>query len=94
MTATLTLPQLLGLACLACLVGFLFGVLAAWRPGDDPVPPLQLERAGLELPRPVRLELEPPWPAIGDTWSENSAAWDRLERNVCEPTHEFPRMLP
>lgn len=56
MTATLGLWPLMGLAVLACLIGFLFGILAMWHPEDtgprhSPPPPGEqapaLPRAGL-----------------------------------------------
>lgn len=106
----ISLPVLLILAAAATLTGFGAGVLAMWRPerenpSRDSVPPPPRtpgpRRAGYLHPgpnagcyEPRGPWPEPDWPAPGDTFSEISAGWDRLERTVIARTQPFGRIIP
>ena len=78
MTATLGLWPLMGLAVLACLIGFLFGVLAMWHPedpgpGEAPPPPQvrsPLPRAGLFPTTPMSV------------WSDHAAVLAGQQREI------------
>ncbi len=103
----ITLPLLaaLGVTGLAAAAGCLLGMLCAWHPGHgpDPAPPeprtegprhagyMPLANAGCYQPRTDWPE--PDWPRPGDTFSEISAGWDRLERGVIAETQPFGRVV-
>lgn len=95
MTVTTGLWPLLGLAVLACLTGFAAGVLAMWRPAEPEIRPADVDRAGSQFARGLSVAGrlgDVPWP--DETFSEISAGWDRLERNVTGQTVELPRIIP
>ena len=104
-----SLPVLLTGAAAATVTGFIFGVIAMWRPAPEPdspagPPPPRTpgpRRAGYLHPGPntgcyePRHDWpEPGWPEPGDTFSEISAGWDRLERTVIAQTQPFGRIRP
>ena len=100
MPVVLSWWQLCGLALLATVTGFGFGMLAMWHPAatQTATPPSPRtpgpRRAGYLAPGPNAGCYEPDWPAPGDTFSEIAAGWQRLERNVAGETAPIPRYLP
>ncbi len=94
--------ELFGLAALATVTGFGFGMLAMWHSASeqDATPPPARprtpgpRRAGYLAPGPNAGCYEPDWPVPGDTFSEIAAGWQRLERNVAGETQPFGRIRP
>lgn len=99
---SLALWQAAVVVALAAASGCIFGMLAIWHPGrPDPAPAGPPgprtpgpRRAGYLAPGPNAGCYEPDWPAPGDTFSEISAGWDRLERTVITETQPFGRIRP
>jgi hypothetical protein len=93
MIATLPLAELIGLAVLCCLIGFLFGVIAIWRPAPAPADPGPGQtRAAPPLPRAGYLEPFPTAPISLE--SEHHAQLDRTEAEIRAMIAAAERHLP
>jgi hypothetical protein len=86
MTTTVNLWAFFGVALLCCLIGFCFGMRAAWPP-DDPRPRQMPPTSPLPRPGYLEVRLDDPYPTVpGLIWSPHAADLARTEREIAQMT--------
>jgi hypothetical protein len=98
MTTTINLWVFFGVALLCCLIGFAFGILAAWPP-DDPrprqPPPTPPEDSPLPRPGYLDVRLDDPYPTVPALiWSPHAATLAAHEREIEQMTAAARKYLP
>jgi hypothetical protein len=98
MTTTIGLWPFMGVALLCCLIGFCFGILAAW-PREDPrprqVPPTPPEDSPLPRAGYLEVRLDDPYPTVPALiWSPHAATLAAHEREIEQMTAAARKYLP